>query len=298
MLSEGAGGCRPLSVARWQPSRARRGRRAWRAPGTRATRWRPAGQGPPRCARNLTRTLTVREPILQGPIPGCLILFGHEVLAWPNSNPILTLTLTFLRYKELQPGGDYAKGKGVELAQREQPAAAVAAARDEVEEEHQQALERAKQRRAGAHAEKRAWREGCVRPSGALSRIPRRTRADPHARPLLLRPTQASALLQPGRAGCRRGRGARWARRGRHVLHGIGSRRSDRKAGRSPRQVASAGAGAVLSLPTARCWRARGALPVQARAGTGAQGADVTSLFGISGQLFSSHGVDRCAHLQ
>ena len=187
MLSEGAGGCRPLSVARWQPSRARRGRRAWRAPGTRATRWRPAGQGPPRCARNLTRTLTVREPILQGPIPGCLILFGHEVLAWPNSNPILTLTLTFLRYKELQPGGDYAKGKGVELAQREQPAAAVAAARDEVEEEHQQALERAKQRRAGAHAEKRAWRERCVRPSGALSRvrIPRRTRPDPHARPLL-----------------------------------------------------------------------------------------------------------------
>ena len=72
------------------------------------------------------------------------------MLAWPNSNPILTLTLTltltFLRYKELQPGGDYAKGKGVELAQREQPAAAVAAARDEVEEEHQQALERAKQR--------------------------------------------------------------------------------------------------------------------------------------------------------
>ena len=34
-LSEGAGGCRPLSVARWQPSRARRGRRAWKTPGTR-----------------------------------------------------------------------------------------------------------------------------------------------------------------------------------------------------------------------------------------------------------------------
>ena len=65
--------------------------------------------------------------------------------------------------------------------------------------------------------------------------------------------------------------------------------RSDRKAGRSPRQVASAGAGAVLSLPTARCWHARGALPVQARAGTGARGADVTSLVGISCQLFSSH---------
>ena len=34
-LSEGAGGCRPLLVVRWQPSRARRGRRAWRMPGTR-----------------------------------------------------------------------------------------------------------------------------------------------------------------------------------------------------------------------------------------------------------------------
>ena len=119
---------------------------------------------------------------------------------------------------------------------------------------------------------------------GSRAHAPRSARA-----PLTLRPTQASALLQPGRAGCRRGRGARWARRGRHVLHGIGSRRSDRKAGRSPRQVASAGAGAVLSLPTARCWRARGALPVQARAGTGAQGADVTSLVGTSCQLFSSH---------
>ena len=29
-LSEGAWGCRPLSVVRWQPSWARRGRRAWR----------------------------------------------------------------------------------------------------------------------------------------------------------------------------------------------------------------------------------------------------------------------------
>ena len=34
-LSEGAGGCRPLLVVRWQPSRARRGRRARRMPGTR-----------------------------------------------------------------------------------------------------------------------------------------------------------------------------------------------------------------------------------------------------------------------
>ena len=105
------------------------------------------------------------------------------MLAWPNSNPILTLTLTFLRYKELQPGGDYAKGKGVELAQREQPAAAVAAARDEVEEEHQQALERAKQRRAGAHAEKRAWLErSALGASGALRVGRRRVPSDPAVR--------------------------------------------------------------------------------------------------------------------
>ena len=139
----------------------------------------------------------------------------------------------------------------------------MAAARDEVEEEHQQALERAKQRRAGAHAEKRAWRERCVRPSGALSRVP--SDPAPHAprsarAPLTLRPTQASALLQPGRAGCRRGRGARWARRGRHVLHGIGSVASVGPKGRhagSPRQVAPAGAGAVLRGALARCWLAR-----------------------------------------
>ena len=109
--------------------------------------------------------------------------------------------------------------------------------------------------------------------------------------PLTLRSTQASALLQPGRAGCRRGRGVRWARRGRHVLHGIGAVAS---VGPKGRQVASAGhlcrRRRCAEPADARCWRARAALPVQARAGTGAQGADVTSLFGISCQLFSSHG--------
>ena len=64
--------------------------------------------------------------------------------------------------------------------------------------------------------------------------------------------------------------------------------------GRRRRQLLCSRGAPALSLPTARCWRARGALPVQARAGTGTQGADVTSLFGISCQL----GVDRCAHLQ
>ena len=169
----------------------------------------------------------------------------------------------------------------------------MAAARDEVEEEHQQALKRAKQRRAGAHAEKRAWRERCVRPSGAPSRvrIPRRTRPDLHARPLLCGRRRRQLFCSRG-APAAEGVEARGGRGGVGTCcTGSGrSRRSDRKAGRSPRQVASAGAGAVLSLPTARCWRARAALPVQARAGTGAQGADVTSLFGISCQLFSSHG--------
>ena len=40
---------------------------------------RDASQGLPRCARPLTRTLTVPEPSLQGPMPGGLILMGHEV---------------------------------------------------------------------------------------------------------------------------------------------------------------------------------------------------------------------------
>ena len=51
--------------------------------------------------------------------------------------------------------------------------------------------------------------------SGALDRPEPSDRAPRSARdPLTLRPTPASALLQPGRAGSRRGRGARWARRG------------------------------------------------------------------------------------
>ena len=136
----------------------------------------------------------------------------------------------------------------------------MAAARDEVEGEHQQALERAKQRRAGAHAEKRAWRERCVRPSGAPSRvrIPRRTRPDPHARPLLCGRRRRQLFCSRG-APAAEGVEARGGRGGVGTCcTGSGrSRRSDRKAGRSPRQVTSAGAGAVLSLPAARCRRPR-----------------------------------------
>ena len=82
-------------------------------------------------------------------------------------------------------------------------------------------------------------------PSGSL-----KVKSDPAARapirtsaPYWLRPTQASALLQPGRAGCRRGRDARWGDR--HVLHGVGSvasvgpkdRGSPTRLGRSPLQA-------------------------------------------------------------
>ena len=112
----------------------------------------------------------------------------------------------------------------------------MAAARDEVEEEHQQALERAKQRRAGAHAEKRAWRERCVRPSGALSRvrIPRRTRPDPHACPLLCGRRRRQLFFSRG-APAAEGVEARGGRGGVGTCcTGSGrSRRSDRKAGRS-----------------------------------------------------------------
>ena len=168
----------------------------------------------------------------------------------------------------------------------------MAAARDEVEEEHQQALERAKQRRAGAHAGALGGSDAFGHPGRSVGcpRIPRRTRPDPHARPLLCGRRRRQLFCSRG-APAAEGVEARGGRGGVGTCcTGSGrSRRSDRKAGRSPRRVASAGAGAVLSLPTARCWRARGALPVQARAGTGAQGADVTSLVGTSCQLFSSH---------
>ena len=99
--------------------------------------------------------------------------------------------------------------------------------------------------------------QGAARPSGALTQVPStaRTLRSRHARP----DTHERPLL----------------------------------CGRRQRQLLCSRGAPALSLPTARCWRARGALPVQARAGTGTQGADVTSLFGISCQL----GVDRCAYL-
>lgn len=99
----------------------------------------------------------------------------------------------------------------------------MAAARDEVEEEHQQALGRAKQRRAGAHAEKRAWRERCVRPSGArqsgalgsrAARAPIRTRAPYFAADAGVSSSAAGARRLP--RGSRRAVGAAGSAR---VLH-------------------------------------------------------------------------------
>ena len=83
------------------------------------------------------------------------------------------------------------------------------------------------------------------------------------------------------------------------------SRRSDRTVDTPPppRQGASAGARAVLSLPAARCRRPRvgrasvAARPVQARAGTGAQGADATLLPGVSSRRSRSVRPDRTSHM-
>ena len=148
---------------------------------------------------------------------------------------------------------------------------------------------------------------GASRPSGALTRVQSTApnpQIPPHAPryardPLTLRPTPASALLQPGPAGCRRGRGARWARRGWHVLHGIGSVAS---VGPKGRQVASAGR---------LCRRRRCAepadRPVLARAGSFA-GAGSCRHRRPRGRrhlprrhqlsaLLVARAVDRCAHL-
>ena len=148
---------------------------------------------------------------------------------------------------------------------------------------------------------------GAARPSGALTQVPSTApspqippRAPRYARaPLTLRPTPAAALLQPGRAGSRRGRGARWAWRGRHVLHGIGSVAS---VGPKGRQVASAGR---------LCRRRRCAepadRPVLARAGSFA-GAGSCRHRRPRGRrhlprrhqlsaLLVARAVDRCAHL-
>ena len=90
-------------------------------------------------------------------------------------------------------------------------------------------------------------------------RIPRRTRPDPHARPLLCGRRRRQLFFSRG-APAAEGVEARGGRGGVGTCcTGSGwSRRSDGKAGRLPRQVASAGTGAVLK-PADR--------PVLARAG-------------------------------
>ena len=99
----------------------------------------------------------------------------------------------------------------------------------------------------------------CPRPPRTLRS--RRARPDPHERPLLCGRRQRQLFCSRGPPAAE-GVEARGGRGGglRHVLHGIGSVASVGPKGRhagSPRQVAPAGAGAVLSMPTARCWLAR-----------------------------------------
>ena len=100
---------------------------------------------------------------------------------------------------------------------------------------------------------------GCTRPLRTLRS--RRARPDTHERPLLCGRRQRQLFCSRGPPAAE-GVEARGGRGGgvRHVLHGIGSVASVGPKGRhagSPRQVAPAGAGAILSMPTARCWLAR-----------------------------------------
>ena len=100
---------------------------------------------------------------------------------------------------------------------------------------------------------------GCTRPLRTLRS--RRARPDTHEIPLLCGRRQRQLFCSRGPPAAE-GVEARGGRGGglRHVLHGIGSVASVGPKGRhagSPRQVAPAGAGAVLSMPTARCWLAR-----------------------------------------
>ena len=145
----------------------------------------------------------------------------------------------------------------------------------------------------------------CPRPPRTLRS--RRARPDTHERPLLCGRRQRQLLCSRG-APAAEGVDAR-VMRAVGAAGGFGtcstrsgrSRRSGRTVGTPARtrQVASAGAGAALSLPTARCRRARAGLafvaahPVLARAGTGAFGADTTLLPGVSSRRSRSVRPDR-----
>ena len=122
----------------------------------------------------------------------------------------------------------------------------------------------------------------CPRPPRTLRS--RRARPDPHESPLLCGRRQRQLFCSRG-APAAEGVEARGGRGGgdRHVLHAIGPVAS---VGPNGRHAASASAGRLCrrkrcAEPAGRAVAAR-ALPVQARAGTGALGADATSLVGIS----------------
>jgi len=88
-LSEGAWGCRPLSVVRWQPSRARRGGVHGGRQARGATRCRP---GPAALCTPSNPSPNRTRPLIARPNAG----WSHSYRArgaWPNSNPILTLNL-------------------------------------------------------------------------------------------------------------------------------------------------------------------------------------------------------------
>jgi len=111
----------------------------------------------------------------------------------------------------------------------------------------------------GDGAPARDW--GAARPSGALTQVPS-TAPNPHQiPPRAPRYARAPLALRPAPA------------------------------------AALVQPGRACAEPADRPVQARAGrtLPVQARAGTGASGADATSLVGISCQLFSSHAVNRCA---
>ena len=96
--------------------------------------------------------------------------------------------------------------------------------------------------------------------------------------------SERAALLEPRPAGARSGRGGWWERRGgaaraaRDRVGRVGG--LERSAGRLDSAGRLRRHGTALTLSTARRWPLARLLPVQARAGTGPFGADVTFLVG------------------
>ena len=159
--------------------------------------------------------------------------------------------------------------------------------------------EAAEGRRARGEARLAGAMRSAIRGAQSGARIPRRTRPDPHARPLLCGRRRRQLFCSRGAPAAEGVEARAWARRGRHVPHGIGSVAS---VGPKGRQVASAGR---------LCRRRRCAepadRPVLARAGSFA-GAGSCRHRRPRGRrhlprrhqlsaLLVARAVDRCAHL-